>query len=73
MATTEKISVSLPAELVAEARRLTGGGNLSAFITEGLRRSILAERQHRYLEEWVSEHGPIPDEAMAEMAALWPD
>jgi len=68
----EKVSLSLPADLVAEARR-RAKGNLSAYVADGLRRRILADRQCEYIETWEEEFGPIPEEAMAEMAALWPD
>ena len=69
---SERVSLSLPADLVAEARQ-RAKGNLSAYVADGLRRRILADRQREYLEEWEDQFGPIPEEAMKEMAALWPD
>lgn len=69
----EEVSLSLPKDLLAEARQRAADGNLSAYVADGLRRRILADRQREYLEEWEVQFGPIPDEAIAEMAALWPD
>jgi hypothetical protein len=69
---SEKVSLSLPADLLAEARSRAQGESLSAYVADGLRRRILADRQRDYLEEWEAEHGTIPEEAIAEMEALWP-
>jgi hypothetical protein len=69
---SEKVSLSLPADLLAEARRRAQGESLSAYVADGLRRRILADRQRDYLEEWEARHGAIPEEAIAEMEALWP-
>lgn len=70
---TEKVSLSLDAELLSEARRRADGGSLSAYVNKGLRRQILADRQEELLRDWEAEFGPIPEEALEEMAALWPD
>ena len=70
---TERVSVSLDAELLAEARRRVQGRSLSAYVNEGLQRQVLADRQRELLDEWEADFGPIPEEALAEMAALWPD
>ncbi|MFN2569470.1 MAG: hypothetical protein ABR564_07705 [Candidatus Dormibacteria bacterium] len=70
---TEKVSLSLDAGLLDEARRRSGGGNLSRYVTEGLRRQVLADRQADLLGDWERQFGPIPEELVAEMDALWPD
>lgn len=70
---TQKVSLSLDADLVSEARRRARDGNLSAYVNQGLRRQILADRQEELLEEWEKEFGPIPQDALDEMASLWPD
>ena len=70
---TEKVSLSLDVDLLNEARRRTGGHSLSAYVNEGLRRQILADRQREVLREWEHEFGPIPEEALAEAAEYWPD
>lgn len=70
---TEKVSLSLDADLLAEARRRAQGRSLSGYVNEGLRRQVLADRQRELLEAWEKEFGPIPEEALAEMGDLWPD
>ncbi|MDQ2847353.1 MAG: CopG family transcriptional regulator [Actinomycetota bacterium] len=70
---TEKVSLSLDSELLAEARRRSEGYSLSAYVNNGLHRQVLVDRQREFLADWESEYGPIPEEALAEMTALWPD
>jgi len=62
---TEKVSPSLDAELLAEARRHAEGSSL--------RRQVQIDRQREFLADWESEFGAIPGEALTEMVALWPD
>lgn len=69
---SEKVSRALPADLLAAARSRAKGESLSAYVADGLRRRILADRRRDYLERREAEHGAIPDEAIAEMEALWP-
>jgi hypothetical protein len=69
---TEKVSLSLDAQLLDEARQRAQGRSLSAYVNEGLRRQVLADRQRELLVEWEREHGPIPEEELAEAAASWP-
>jgi hypothetical protein len=69
----QKVSLSLDAELVEEARRRSQGSSLSAYVSQGLKRQVLADRQSELLETWGKEFGPIPDDAIEEMARLWPD
>lgn len=71
--TVEEISLSLPADLLAEARQRAHGEGLSAYVADGLRRRIMADRQRDYLDEWEAQFGPIPDDVLAEMEALWPE
>jgi hypothetical protein len=70
---TEKVSLSLDAELLNEARQRSQGRSLSGYVNEGLRRQVLADRQRELLVEWEREFGPIPEDALTEMADLWPD
>jgi hypothetical protein len=70
---TQKVSLSLDAELVEEARRRSGGSNLSAYVSQGLKRQVLADRQGELLDGWEQEFGPIPDDEIEKMARLWPD
>jgi hypothetical protein len=70
---TEKVSLSIDANLLAEARRRVGDGRLSAYVSKGLRRQNLADRQEELLRDWEAEFGPIPEVTIEEMATLWPD
>jgi hypothetical protein len=38
-----------------------------------LKRQVLADCQSELLESWENEFGRIPDDAIEEMARLWPD
>lgn len=68
---TEKISLSLPRDLLTEARRLVPDGNLSAYVADGLRRRILADRQARYLAELDQEFGPLTEEEIEAARREW--
>lgn len=66
----EKISISLPAELLAEARTYAGS-NLSAYVADSLRRRILADRLGQYLDELDAEFGALTEDELAEARRLW--
>ncbi len=70
---TEKVSLSLDAALPVEARQRARDSTLSAYVNQGLHRHVLADGQSELLDDWEKEFGPIPDEALAEMRARWPD
>jgi post-segregation antitoxin (ccd killing protein) len=65
-----KISVTVPPEVLEEARRRASGSSLSAYVTQGLQRQLLADRQAELMDDWESEFGPITDEEM-EQARHW--
>ncbi|MGI8549487.1 MAG: hypothetical protein ACR2PL_01640 [Dehalococcoidia bacterium] len=57
---SEKVSVSLNPNLLAEARqRSRGQGTLSSYLNDALRRKILVERSTEYLDSLDVEFGPI--------------
>lgn len=68
---TEKISLSLPKDLLAEARRRVPDGNLSAYVADGLRRRILSDRQAQYLAELDVEFGPLTEDEIEAARRLW--
>jgi hypothetical protein len=70
---TEKVSLSLPADLLAEARERAEDGNLSAYVADGLRRRVLADRQRVYLAELDDEFGPLTEDELARARRLWQD
>lgn len=67
---TEKVSLTLPVELLDEARRRVRGASLSAYVGEGLRRQILADRQRELIAEWEAQFGAITAEEL-EQARQW--
>ena len=69
--TIKKVSLSLPADLVAEAQHWSGDGNLSAYVARGLRRQVLADRRRQYLAELDAEFGPLTEEEREEGRRLW--
>lgn len=68
----EKVSISLPVELLAEARQYAGD-NLSAYVADSLRRHVLADRLAEYLGELDAEFGELTEDEMAQARRLWRD
>ena len=56
---TEKVSLSLPSDLLDEARGYIGSGSLSAYVVKGLQQSVLSDHLARYLSELDAESGPL--------------
>ena len=69
----KKVSLSLPADLVAEARQWANGGSLSAYVADGIRRRILADRQAQYLFQLDDEFGALTEDELASARRLWHD
>jgi hypothetical protein len=63
---TEKVSVTLDADLVAELRREVGGGGVSRFMNDSLRTSLQRRRLDHYFAERDEKFGPAPPEVTAE-------
>ncbi len=68
----EKVSLSLDAKLLAEARRIAGSRALSGLVNDALRVRIQHERLRRLLAEMDDEFGPIPAEEMERARRTWP-
>jgi hypothetical protein len=60
------------AELVEETRRSRGSG-LPGHISRGSKQQVLADRQSDLLDTWEKEFGPVPQDAIEEIARLWPN
>jgi len=69
---TEKVSVSLDDQLVADARYRAGGRGLSRYLNDALRRQLQRDRIQDLLAEMDEKMGPIPDDVMEEVRDLWP-
>lgn len=67
-----KVSVTLDEEIVVEARQRAGGPRrLSMYVNDALRLQLQRERIDEFLAEAEREHGPVPEEALAEAALLF--
>ncbi|MDQ2791329.1 MAG: type II toxin-antitoxin system CcdA family antitoxin [Actinomycetota bacterium] len=67
-----KVSVSVDADLLAEARELAGRRGLSALINDALRVRLQHARVGRLLDEMDTEFGPVPTEIEEEVRRQWP-
>lgn len=69
---TDKLSVTIPADLAEELRSRAGRGNVSAYVTEALVRQLEHDRLGDLLAELAEVHGPVTDEELARARAEWP-
>ncbi len=69
---TEKVSLTLDRELVAEARQVAGGRALSSYLNRALRNQLQHDRIAGLLAELEREVGPIDPRTMAEVRTEWP-
>ncbi|MFP3939603.1 MAG: CopG family transcriptional regulator [Thermoanaerobaculia bacterium] len=69
---TEKVSLTLEEELVAEARKASGSRGLSNYVNRALGRQLQHERLTRLLEDLEEQAGPIDDEVLEEVRRAWP-
>ena len=71
---TEKLSITIDAELAQEARRLAGARGLSRLVNAALEQYLQAGRLRQLEEEMTAEFGPISEEAQRRAAAVqWPE
>jgi Arc/MetJ family transcription regulator len=69
---TEKVSLTLEEELVAEAREAVGVRGLSGYVNRALRHQLQRDRLAGLLAELEQETGPIEPELMEEVRRAWP-
>jgi len=68
---TEKVSLSLNEDLVAEAREIVGARGLSGYVNLALSHQLQHDRLSGLLAEFVQEHGPIDPQMMEEVRQEW--
>ncbi|WP_199865328.1 MULTISPECIES: hypothetical protein [unclassified Frankia] len=68
-----KVSVSLPEELTAAVRDRVGPGAFSQYVTEAVARRLELDLLAELAEQLETEHGPVPEAALADAGAAWPD
>ena len=66
-----KVSLTLPSDLLDEAKTYALEGNLSAYVADGLRRRVLSDRLDRYLRALDAEHGSLTDEEIEAARREW--
>ena len=69
---TEKVSLTLEEELLAEAREVVGGRGLSSYINRALRQQLQHDRLAGLLAELQQEKGPIDPRVTEEIRRAWP-
>jgi Arc/MetJ family transcription regulator len=68
---TEKVSLSLEEELLAEAREVVGARGLSSYVNRALRQQLQHDRLAGLLAELEQEHGPIDPRVLEEVREAW--
>jgi len=68
---SKKVSVTLDPTIVAEARRIAGDGDLSAFVNDVLHWHLQNVRLRGYLDLLEEEFGPVPEELREEAKRDW--
>ena len=68
-----KVSVSMPEGLTAAVQQRVGRGKFSQYVTEAVARQLERDLLAELSELLAAEHGPVPEEYLAEARAAWPD
>src|SRR5450432_1059086 len=68
-----KVSVSMPEDLTVAVQRRVGRGKFSQYVTEAVTRQFELDLLGELSELLTAEHGPVPEEYLAEARAAWPD
>jgi hypothetical protein len=71
--TARKVSVSMPADLTAAVQERVGPGRFSQYVTEAVARQLELDLLGELADLLEAEHGPVPEEHLAEARAAWPD
>jgi hypothetical protein len=69
----EKVSVSLPRELVEAIRARAGAGGFSRYVAEAVQDRFHHDQLGDLLDELEAEHGQVPLQIRQETRRLWPD
>ena len=72
MMMVEKVSLSLDAAILAEARKIAGRRGLSALVNDALRIKLQHARLGRLLDDLDNELGPVPEAELARARKTWP-
>ncbi|HEY2280180.1 MAG TPA: CopG family transcriptional regulator [Streptosporangiaceae bacterium] len=68
-----KVSVSMPEDLTAAVQRRVGRGKFSQYVTEAVTSQLQLDLIAELSRLLAAEHGPVPEESLAEARAAWPE
>lgn len=68
-----KVSVSMPEDLTAAVQQRVGRGKFSQYVTQAVSRQLEMDLLAELSDLLTAEHGPVPEEYLAEARAAWPD
>lgn len=68
-----KVSVSLPEGLTAAVQQRVGKGQFSHYVAEAVSRQLELDLLAELAALLEAEHGPVPEEFLAEAETAWPD
>lgn len=68
-----KVSVSMPEDLTAAVQERVGRGKFSQYVTEAVTRQLELDLLDELSDLLTAEHGPVPEEYLAEARVAWPD
>ena len=71
--TARKVSVSMPEDLTTAVQRRVGRGKFSQYVTEAVTRQLQLDLIAELSGLLTTEHGPVPEEKLAEARAAWPE
>jgi hypothetical protein len=69
---TEKVSLSLEQDLLAEARAVVGIRGLSGYVNRALSHQLQRDRVAALLADLDSEFGPVDPRVVEEVRRAWP-
>jgi hypothetical protein len=69
----QKVSVSMPTELLDLVRARTGPGEFSRYVTDAVQARLQHDLLGDLLDELEAEHGPVPEEVREQTRQMWPD
>lgn len=70
--TVAKVSMSLDADVLAQARERVGGRGVSSYVNEAVRRQLRRDALSDLLTEMRAVNGPVDEDQMEEVRRLWP-
>ena len=69
----QKVSVSMPEELITAVRERTGPGGFSRYVTEATQERLRLEGLDELSAYLEAKYGPVPEELIQEAMREWPD